>query len=102
MLEYKDFNLYRDIQKRTGGELFIGVVGPVRTGKSTFVRRFMSQMVIPSMEENHQSIATDELPVSGKGTMITTVEPKFVPKEAALLTFNHGQRQRNDDYDCRA
>lgn len=91
MLEYKDFNLYRDIQKRTGGELFIGVVGPVRTGKSTFVRRFMSQMVIPSMEENHQSIATDELPVSGKGTMITTVEPKFVPKEAALLTFNHGK-----------
>lgn len=88
MTEYKDFNLYRDIKERTGGELFIGVVGPVRTGKSTFIRRFMSQTVIPAMEESKQKAATDELPVSGKGTLITTVEPKFVPKEAVSVSLN--------------
>lgn len=91
MIEHKAFNLYRDIQTRTGGELFIGVVGPVRTGKSTFIRRFMNQMVIPEMEEADQRLATDELPVSGKGTLITTVEPKFVPKEAVSVSFNEGK-----------
>lgn len=91
MIEYKDFNLYRDIRERTGGELFIGVVGPVRTGKSTFIRRFMSQMVIPAMDETNKSLATDELPVSGKGTLITTVEPKFVPKEAVSVSLGGGR-----------
>lgn len=91
MIEHKAFNLYRDIQTRTGGELFIGVVGPVRTGKSTFIRRFMNQMIIPEMAEADKSLATDELPVSGKGTLITTVEPKFVPKEAVNVSFNEGK-----------
>lgn len=86
MLQPAEFNLYKDIQTRTNGELFLGVVGPVRTGKSTFIRRFMNQMVIPNLEDNDQKIATDELPVSGKGTLITTVEPKFVPKEAVNMS----------------
>ena len=91
MVEHKAFNRYRDIQTRTGGELFIGIVGPVRTGKSTFIRRFMNQLVIPQMAESDQNLATDELPVSGKGTLITTVEPKFVPKEAVSVAFNDGK-----------
>ena len=61
------FNVYKDIQARTGGEIYIGVVGPVRTGKSTFVRRFMEQVMIPNMDEKERSMATDEVPVSGKG-----------------------------------
>lgn len=85
-----EFDLYQDIQTRTHGQLFLGVVGPVRTGKSTFIRRFMNQVVIPNMENEDKSVATDELPVSGKGTLITTVEPKFVPKEAVKMTMgNH-------------
>lgn len=79
------FNLYKDIQARTKGEIFLGVVGPVRTGKSTFVRRFMEQMVLPNLAEHEQKVATDELPMSGTGKTVMTVEPKFVPKEAAEI-----------------
>ena len=81
----EEFHLYKDIKARTGGEIFLGVVGPVRTGKSTFVRHFMELLVLPNLKDNEKKIATDELPTSGKGKTITTVEPKFVPKEAALL-----------------
>lgn len=88
MLGQEEFDLYKDIQSRTKGELYLGIVGPVRTGKSTFVRRFMNQVVIPNMEKQHQQLATDELPVSGKGTLITTVEPKFVPKEAVKMSID--------------
>lgn len=55
----EEFNLYKDIQARTGGEIFLGVVGPVRTGKSTFIRRFMEEMVLPNLAENEKRIATD-------------------------------------------
>ena len=79
------FDVYKDIQARTGGEIYIGVVGPLRTGKSTFIRRFMEHVLIPNMEEKDRSMATDEVPVSGKGKMITTVEPKFIPKNAVNL-----------------
>ena len=81
----EEFHLYKDIKARTGGEIFLGVVGPVRTGKSTFVRHFMELLVLPNLKGNEKKIATDELPTSGKGKTVTTVEPKFVPKEAALL-----------------
>ena len=81
----EEFHLYKDIKARTGGEIFLGVVGPVRTGKSTFVRHFMELLVLPNLKDQEKRIATDELPTSGKGKTITTVEPKFVPKEAALL-----------------
>lgn len=82
------FNVYKDIQARTGGEIYIGVVGPVRTGKSTFVRRFMELVALPNMEEDKQSEVRDQLPLSGSGKLITTVEPKFIPKEAAEITLS--------------
>ncbi len=80
------FHLYKDIQARTNGEIYIGVVGPVRTGKSTFIKRFMDLLVIPKMEDEHNKERTkDELPQSASGKTIMTTEPKFVPKEAARL-----------------
>ena len=82
-------NLYKDIQSRTGGEIYIGVVGPVRTGKSTFIKRFMDIMVLPYMTQEHEKVrAQDELPQSAGGKTITTTEPKFIPKEAAKITLN--------------
>lgn len=85
----QEFNLYKDIQARTKGDIFLGVVGPVRTGKSTFIRRFMEEMVLPNLADNEKNIATDELPTSGKGKTITTVEPKFVPKDAARVLLSN-------------
>lgn len=83
------YDLYRDIQKRTGGEIYIGVLGPVRTGKSTFIKRFMDVMVLPYMEDEHaKARAQDELPQSAGGKTITTTEPKFIPKEAAKITLS--------------
>lgn len=82
----KEFNLYKDIQTRTGGEIYIGVVGPVRTGKSTFIKRFMDLMVLPNIENEHSRQRTqDELPQSAAGKTIMTTEPKFIPKEAAHI-----------------
>lgn len=82
-------SLYKDIQSRTGGEIYIGVVGPVRTGKSTFIKRFMDIMVLPYMTQEHEKVrAQDELPQSAGGKTITTTEPKFIPKEAAKITLN--------------
>ena len=81
-------NLYRDIQKRTGGEIYIGVVGPVRTGKSTFIKRFMDLLVLPYMTDDAERMrAQDELPQSSGGKTITTTEPKFIPQEAAQITL---------------
>ena len=78
------FQLYSDIKARTKGEIYIGVVGPVRTGKSTFIKRFMDVLVLPHMEdENDRERTKDELPQSASGRTIMTTEPKFVPKEAA-------------------
>ena len=82
-------NLYKDIQSRTGGEIYIGVVGPVRTGKTTFIKSFMDIMVLPYMTQEHEKVrAQDELPQSAGGKTITTTEPKFIPKEAAKITLN--------------
>ena len=83
------YDLYRDIRERTGGEIYIGVLGPVRTGKSTFIKRFMEEMVLPNMEESPaKTRAQDEMPQSAGGKTITTTEPKFVPNEAAKITLN--------------
>lgn len=83
------YDLYRDIQMRTGGEIYIGVLGPVRTGKSTFIKRFMDAMVLPYMEDEHaRQRAQDEMPQSAGGRTVTTTEPKFIPKEAAKVTLN--------------
>lgn len=83
------YDLYHDIQQRTGGEIYIGVLGPVRTGKSTFIKRFMDVMVLPYMEDEHaKTRAMDELPQSAGGRTITTTEPKFIPKEAAHVVLS--------------
>ena len=84
----EQYSVYRDIQARTGGEIYLGVVGPVRTGKSTFIKRFMEQMVLPGItDENQKNRTRDELPQSAAGKTIMTTEPKFVPKEAARIAL---------------
>lgn len=85
-----DRNLYRDIGERTGGEIHIGVVGPVRTGKSTFIKRFMELFVIPEIENPYvRSRVVDQMPQSGDGRTIMTAEPKFIPEEAARIKIQH-------------
>lgn len=80
-------NIYADIAKRTDGNIYIGVVGPVRTGKSTFIKRLMEELVIPNIDDLYQrERAKDELPQSGSGKTIMTAEPKFVPEEAVQIT----------------
>ena len=87
--ENREFNLYQDMKERTNGELYIGVVGPVRTGKSTFIKRFMDLMVLPFMEDEAMKERTmDELPQSAAGKTIMTTEPKFIPQEAAQIRLN--------------
>ncbi len=81
-----EYHLYEDIAQRTNGEIYLGVVGPVRTGKSTFIKRFMELMVLPRMEEGYGKERTrDELPQSAGGKNIMTTEPKFVPNEAVEI-----------------
>lgn len=80
------FNVYKDIQDRTGGEIYIGVVGPVRTGKSTFIKNFMDTVVIPNIPDGLQKDrAIDELPQSAAGRTIMTTEPKFIPEQAVTV-----------------
>ncbi len=84
------FNLYKDIAERTNGDIYIGVVGPVRTGKSTFIKKFMDLMVIPNIEDkNAKERAVDELPQSGSGKNIMTTEPKFIPNEAVKVDLGN-------------
>lgn len=84
-------DIYQDIATRTGGSLFVGVLGPVRTGKSTFIKRFMETCVIPNIPNVYRrERAIDELPQSGSGRTIMTAEPKFVPEEAVELTLDGG------------
>ena len=86
----KEFDLYSDINKRTNGEIYLAVVGPVRTGKSTFIKRFMDLMVLPEMkDENVRERTMDELPQSSTGKTIMTTEPKFIPKEAAKIDISN-------------
>ena len=80
-------SIYQNIATRTAGDIYIGVVGPVRTGKSTFIKRFMETMVIPNIENVYRrERARDELPQSGSGKTIMTSEPKFVPEEAVEIS----------------
>ena len=83
--------IYQDMAKRTGGSIYIGVVGPVRTGKSTFIKRFMETQVLPNMTDSFQrDRAKDELPQSGSGRTIMTAEPKFVPEDAIQVSLGEG------------
>ena len=87
--------IYRDIAARTGGNIYIGVVGPVRTGKSTLIKRIMEQLVIPNIEDPYRrERARDELPQSGSGKTIMTSEPKFVPEEAVEISPDGTARMR--------
>ena len=84
-----NMNIYQNITARTGGEIYLGVVGPVRTGKSTFIKRFMDVMVLPRMEDSAAKKRTvDELPQSAQGKTIMTTEPKFIPREAVTIQFD--------------
>ncbi|MEN6350963.1 MAG: stage IV sporulation protein A, partial [Syntrophomonas sp.] len=94
-------NILRDIAERTGGDIYLGVVGPVRTGKSTFVKRFMELMIMPNIKDAFErERANDELPQSGSGKTITTTEPKFVPNEAVEITTQNGLSLKVRLIDC--
>ena len=76
-------HIYKDIAARTGGDIYIGVVGPVRTGKSTFIKKFMEKNVLPNIKDNFvKERANDEMPQSASGRTVMTTEPKFIPDEA--------------------
>ncbi len=94
-------DIYSDIALRTGGDIYIGVVGPVRTGKSTLIKRFMEQLVIPNIESGYKKErAVDELPQSAAGKTIMTTEPKFIPEEAVPVHLTDGAQFRARMIDC--
>lgn len=95
------FDIYKDITERTDGDIYAGVVGPVRTGKSTFIKRFMELLVLPNIENKHKKErAKDELPLSGSGKTIMTTEPKFVPNEAVELILKDNIKFKVRMVDC--
>jgi len=94
-------DIIRDIAERTGGDIYIGVVGPARTGKSTFIKRFMDLLVIPNIKNpSERDRARDELPQSGAGRTITTTEPKFIPNEAVEISIREGLKMKVRLVDC--
>lgn len=96
-----NYNIYKDISQRTGGDIYIGVVGPVRTGKSTFIKRFMDELVIPNIENNYsRERAKDELPQSATGTAVMTTEPKFIPNEAVEVKIDDNIKFKARMIDC--
>ncbi|MBR6514539.1 MAG: stage IV sporulation protein A [Clostridia bacterium] len=96
-----DTSIYRDITSRTDGDIYIGVVGPVRTGKSTFIKKFMEALVLPNIEnENLKQRTIDEMPQSAGGKTVMTTEPKFIPEEAIELTLGDNIQFRVKMVDC--
>jgi len=94
-------SIYKDIAARTGGDIYIGVVGPVRTGKSTFIKKFMETLVIPNIKDEYKrERAQDELPQSSAGRMIMTTEPKFIPNQAAEVVIDGNARFNVRMIDC--
>ena len=97
----ENLNLYQDIAKRTDGDIYVGVDGPVRTGKSTFIKKFMNLLVIPNIENEYKKErAKDELPQSAGGRTIMTTEPKFVPNEAIEITIDNNLKLKTRLVDC--
>ena len=94
-------NIYEDIAKRTQGDIYIGVVGPVRTGKSSFIRKFMELLVLPNIENEFKRERTqDEIPQSGSGKTIMTVEPKFVPADGVEIKIKENVSMKVRMVDC--
>ncbi len=95
------YDMYKDISARTNGEIYIGIIGAVRTGKSSFIKRFMELMVLPFMEdENNKARAIDEMPQSAQGKTIMTTEPKFIPKDAADIRLGDDTHVKVRLIDC--
>ena len=94
-------SIYKDIESRTGGDIYIGVVGPVRTGKSTFIKRFMDTLVVPNItDDSLRERTVDELPQSAAGRTIMTTEPKFVPENAVPVALEGNAHLRVRMIDC--
>ncbi len=97
----EEFDIYKDISERTGGDIYIGVVGPVRSGKSTFITNFMEKLVLPNVtDENVKARMKDELPQSATGKTIMTTQPKFVPAEAVPVSLGDNADVRIRMVDC--
>ena len=97
----EEYNIYSDIAERNRGDVYIGVVGPVRTGKSTFIKKFMDMLVIPNIEDSYQAERTrDELPQSAAGRTIMTTEPKFIPNEAVTISLGDNAHMNVRMIDC--
>ena len=95
------YNIYKDISERTKGDIYIGIVGPVRTGKSTFIKRFMDLLVLPNIDDNYVKERTkDELPQSAAGKTIMTTEPKFIPNEAVEINLENNISFKMRLIDC--
>jgi len=96
-----EHSIYKDISERTGGDIYIGVVGPVRSGKSTFIKRFMQTVVLPNIEDGYsKERAKDEMPQSAAGKTVMTTEPKFVPDEAVNILIDDNISMRVKMIDC--
>lgn len=96
-----EHSIYKDIAERTNGDIYIGVVGPVRTGKSTFIKRFMEALVLPNISEGYsRERARDEMPQSGAGKTVMTTEPKFIPEEAVAINVDGCSNLRVRMVDC--
>ncbi len=94
-------NIYEDIAKRCGGDIYIGVVGPVRTGKSTFIKKFMEKLVLPNISDEFGRMrAVDEMPQSAAGRTIMTTEPKFIPNEAVEIQLSGNAKMNVRMIDC--
>ena len=97
----EEYDIYRDIRERTGGDVYIGVVGPVRAGKSTFISNFMQRTILPRMSDRKEAERVrDELPQSANGRAIMTTQPKFVPGEAVALQLGENINVRVRLVDC--
>ncbi len=95
------YDVLKDVSERTGGDIYLGVVGPVRTGKSTFIKRFMEELVLPNIDDIHErERALDEMPQSGSGRQVMTAEPKFIPAEAVSIHVGEGMDMRVRLVDC--